>query len=331
VRPGRRDALRRGAAVNAVGMEIRHSTEPDTLRTPRLPALALAALAMGCLALAVLAAVFVPPARAAAAAAPARAKFAACARGAGEVHGGHWSPSPTTEPWQWQLQGTIDTSVPACVYDVDAFNTSKHTVAVLHREHVKVICYVDVGSWESYRPDKAEYPRSVIGRKYEGFPNERWLDVAHFHRFEKPLKQRFNMCARKGFDAVEPDNIAGWEKENHTGFKITRADQLRFNRWVARQVHARGMAVALKNDGRQAKQLLGAFDFAIVEECFQYDECGYYRPFISHGKAVFETEYEQKPKQYCHEALAFGFSSIHKSYDLFAKPWEPCRRLGERH
>ena len=85
------------------------------------------------------------------------------------------------------------------------------------------------------------------------------------------------MCARKGFDAVEPDNLAGWEKENHTGFKITTADQLRFNRWVALQVHGRGMSVALKNDGRQAEELINAFDFAVVEQCFQYHECGYYR------------------------------------------------------
>ncbi len=82
------------------------------------------------------------------------------------------------------------------------------------------------------------------------------------------------MCARKRFDAVEPDNVAGWEPENQTGFEITRADQLRFNRWIARQVHDRGMAVALKNDPRQVDQLVGAFDFAVVEECFQYDECG---------------------------------------------------------
>jgi len=300
------------------------------LPEPPAPAVGRRAAALALLA-AILAGVWLlgAPAHQAAARPAARAghgAFSACAR-PGEDDRGRWHPAPTTEPWQWQLQGTIDTSVPACVYDVDAFESSKHTVAVLHREHVKVICYVDVGSWESYRPDKGEFPRSVIGRRYEGFPNERWLDVAHFHRFEKPLEQRFEICARKGFDAVEPDNIAGWEKENHTGFEITRADQLRFNRWVARQVHARGMSVALKNDGRQAGQLLGSFDFAIVEECFQYQECGYYRPFIRAGKAVFETEYEQEPPQYCRAALAIGFSSIHKSYDLFAKPWQPCRRL----
>jgi hypothetical protein len=252
--------------------------------------------------------------------------FAHCTRN-GDQHRALWHPAPTTEPWQWQLQGAIDTTVPACVYDVDGFETSNKTVAQLHRRHVKVICYIDVGSWEPYRPDKAEFPRSVIGRRYAGFEEERWLDVTHFHRFEKPMKQRFDMCARKGFDAVEPDNIAGWEKENHTGFKITRADQLRYNRWIARQVHARGMSVALKNDGRQAEELSPDFDFAVVEECFQYNECGYYKnTFVKEGKAVYEAEYEQKPKEYCKTAKAIDFSSIRKSLDLFAKPWIPCVR-----
>ena len=254
-------------------------------------------------------------------------RFAGCAR-EGNRHRPRWHPRPTTRPWQWQLQGRINTEIHACVYDVDGFETPRRTVAALRRRHVKVICYLDVGSWESYRPDKDEFPRSVIGRRYEGFPDERWLDVSRFHLFEKPLKRRFNMCARKGFDAVEPDNIQGWERENHTGFRITRQDQLRFNRWVARQVHGRGMSIALKNDGRQADQLIHAYDFAIVEQCFQYHECGYYRTFIRHHKAVFETEYEQKPSQYCRTALALGFSALHKSYDLFARPWQPCRHLG---
>jgi hypothetical protein len=235
-----------------------------------------------------------------------------------------WHPRPTTAPWQWQLQGKPDLSIPAHVYDLDGFETSRRTVRRLHRRGRKVICYLDVGSWESYRPDRGEFPRSVIGRRYAGFPDERWLDIAHFHRFERPLKRRFTMCARKGFDAVEPDNLAGWEPENHTGFRITRTDQLRFNRWVARQVHGRGMAVALKNDGRQAHRLIHAFDFAIVEQCFQYHECGYYRPFIRRGKAVFEAEYEQRPAQYCATARAIGFSAIRKSYELFARPWKPC-------
>lgn len=235
-----------------------------------------------------------------------------------------WQPAPTTAPWQWQLQGKLDLSFDAPVYDIDGFESSRADVRALHRRGRKVVCYLDVGSWETYRPDADRFPRSVIGRKYDGFPDERWLDVSRFRLFAAPLRERIAMCARKGFDAVEPDNLAGWEPENKTGFAITRADQLRFNRWIARQVHRHGMAVALKNDGRQAKQLVGDFDFAIVEECFQYDECGFYKPFVERGKAVFVAEYELEPSEFCTAADTLEFSAIRKSYDLFARPWRPC-------
>jgi hypothetical protein len=239
----------------------------------------------------------------------------------------HWRPPPTTAAWQWQLQGEIDTGVAAGVYDIDGFEARKSDVRALHRRHRRVICYLDVGSWESFRPDAGRFPRSAIGRRYEGFPDERWLDVSRFRLFAKPLEARIAMCARKRFDAVEPDNIAGWE--NKTGFDITRADQLRFNRWIAHEVHGRGMAVALKNDGGQVKQLVHLFDFAIVEQCFQYQECGLYRPFVRRGKAVFEAEYELDPAKFCAAARAIDFSAIRKSYDLFANPWKPCEPLGQ--
>ena len=84
------------------------------------------------------------------------------------------------------------------------------------------------------------------------------------------------------------------------------------------------MAVALKNDGRQARKLVDEFDFAIVEQCFQYKECGYYKPFVRHRKAVFEAEYELELGQYCETARDIHFSAIGKSEDLFAQPWRPC-------
>lgn len=233
-----------------------------------------------------------------------------------------WHPAPQTAAWQWQLQGRLDPGLPAAVYDVDGFETSRAQVRDLHRRGKRVVCYLDVGSWESYRPDRGEFPVAVRGRRYEGFPDERWLDVSRFGLFRRPLEGRIAMCARKGFDAVEPDNLAGFE--NDTGFDLTAADQLRFNRWIAAQAHRRGMAVALKNDPTQVGQLLGQFDFAIVEECFQYDECGRFEPFVEAGKAVFEAEYELPTADFCPAAEALGFSAIRKSYDLFARPWEPC-------
>jgi hypothetical protein len=165
-----------------------------------------------------------------------------------------WMPKPTTAPWQWQLQGRIDLSVPARTYEVDGFDVSKRVVRRLHARGRRAICYLDVGSWERYRPDRGAFPKQVIGRRYQGYPDERWLDIRRIDLLAKPLRARFDLCARKGFDAVEPDNVNGFT--NRTGFPLTAADQLRFNRWVARQVHERSMSVALKNDPEQAAMLV---------------------------------------------------------------------------
>jgi hypothetical protein len=259
-------------------------------------------------------------------AAPSSAKVDSACRSVDSTHAGRWAPEPTTAAWQWQLQGKVDTNVPACVDEVDGFETSKAAIAKLHARGVKVICYLDVGSWEEYRPDAGKFPKSVLGNVYEGFPEERWLDIAHFHKFAPIMEKRIAMCAHKGFDGIEPDNIAGWE--NDTGFVLTRADQRRYNLWIARQVHKRGMAVALKNDPGQVTELLSAFDFAVVEECFQYRECGAFEPFVKVGKAVFEAEYELPPSKFCAEAKVLGFSAIRKGLELFAKPWKPCEPLG---
>jgi hypothetical protein len=234
-----------------------------------------------------------------------------------------WHPKPTTAAWQWQLQGKVDLSIDAGIYEVDGFEVPAKTVAALHRKGRRAICYLDVGSWENYRPDAGRFPKSVLGRAYAGYPDERWLDIRRIDLLAPILRGRFDRCRRKRFDAVEPDNIAGYE--NKTGFPLTAADQLRFNRWVAREVHRRGMAVALKNDPGQVGQLVSRFDFAVVEECFAYQECGEFSPFVAAGKAVFVAEYTNSPLlAICDEAERLRFSVIRKDYDLFARPWEPC-------
>ena len=135
---------------------------------------------------------------------------------------GHWHPEAQTGAWQWQLQGKFQLTPGADVYDIDAFESTVGNVRAIHRHRAKAICYVDVGSWEEYRPDAGKFPASVLGKRYEGFPEERWLDIRHFHEFAAIMEKRFDLCAHKRFDAVEPDNINAWE--NNTGFPLTRAD-----------------------------------------------------------------------------------------------------------
>jgi hypothetical protein len=239
------------------------------------------------------------------------------------VSKGRWMPKPGIRTWQFQLQGKVDLSVKAPVYEVDGFDVAASTVRALQNRGRKVICYISVGSWENYRPDKGQFPKSVLGKRYDGYPDERWLDIRRYRLFSKPLVNRMRMCARKGFDAVEADNVAGYQ--NPTGFPLTAADQLEFNRWIARQAHRFGLSIGLKNDPDQVRRLVRNFDFAVVEQCFQYDECGRYSPFIRAGKAVFSVEYETPKSSFCPRARDLRFTAIGKEYDLFALPWRSCR------
>jgi hypothetical protein len=231
-----------------------------------------------------------------------------------------WRPRPGTT-WQWQLTGRVDQSVDAQMYDIDLFDNSATVVADLHAKGRRVVCYMSAGSYERWRPDAKRFPRSVLGRALDGWPGERWLDIRRLDVLRPIMERRLDLCAKKGFDAVEPDNIDGYA--NRSGFRLTAAVQLRYNRFLARAAHARGLSIGLKNDLAQAKALEPHFDWALNEQCFQYDECEGLRPFVRTAKAVFTVEYELEPDAFCARARELGFMSMRKRLDLDA--WRaPC-------
>ncbi|MGF1238238.1 endo alpha-1,4 polygalactosaminidase [Streptomyces sp. 2-6] len=230
-----------------------------------------------------------------------------------------WRPRPGLA-WQWQLDGRVDPSADVPVYDIDGFENSAADVARLHRAGRKVICYVNVGSWEDFRPDKDAFPRSVLGAA-NGWKGERWLDIRRPDVLRPIMERRFDMCRDKGFDAVEPDLVEGYG--NRTGFPLTARDQLRYNRMIAAIAHERGLSVGLKNDLPQIPELVGDFDFAVNEECAQYDECGRLTPFIEAGKAVFHVEYAELTSSFCSQSRRLHLSSMLKKPELGV--WrKPC-------
>jgi hypothetical protein len=228
-----------------------------------------------------------------------------------------WRPSPTTQPWQWQLTGRVDLAVMAPVYDVDGFDTGAGLVDRIHAKPARAICYLSVGTYERWRPDAHRFPNRVLGRPLEPpFQNERWLDIRRLQVLKPIMRRRFGICARKGFDAVEPDNVDGFQ--NPTGFPLSRRDQFRYDRWVANAAHRQGLAVGLKNDLAQVRRLLLYFDFAVNEQCFEYHECSKLDRFIATGKPVFGAEYRLPRSRFCGRSIEHGFSTIKKRLALGA-------------
>ncbi|MFI9269738.1 endo alpha-1,4 polygalactosaminidase [Kitasatospora sp. NPDC052896] len=233
--------------------------------------------------------------------------------------GQYWHPTPG-EAWQWQLSGTVDQSVDVPVYDIDGFENDASVVASLHAKGRKVICYINAGSWEDFRPDAPAFPQSVRGDG-DGWKGEKWFDIRQINVLEPLMAQRMDMCKAKGFDAVEPDLLDGYE--NDTGFPLTADEQLTYNKMIANLAHQRGLGVALKNDVDQVAQLVDYFDFSIDEQCAEYQECDELTPFIKQGKAVLHVEYNVPNSQYCAQSDQLGFSSMEKHLSLDA--WrQPC-------
>jgi len=214
------------------------------------------------------------------------------------------------------------------VYDIDGFDNPAATVSALHARGAHVICYVDVGTWENWRPDARVFPSALLG-KPNGWPGERWLDTSpagpDYATLQAIMTARFSMCRDKGYDAVEPDNIDG--AQNATGFGITVSGADRYAQWVASEVHSLGMSVAQKNLGDQSSVLEPSFDFAVVEQCYQQGGCADLAPYTRAHKAVLEVEYADqgaKPSSYCPTAIAAGFSSLELDTALDAKVRVPC-------
>jgi hypothetical protein len=207
------------------------------------------------------------------------------------------------------------------MYDIGLFDNDAATVSALHAEGRKVVCYVNVGGWEDWRTDASQFPDEVIGANLDDWAGERWLDIRRIDLLAPIMEARMDSCQANGFDGIEPDNIDGFL--NDTGFPLTYGDQLEYNIWLAEAAHARGLSIGLKNDMDQIPDLLTHFDWALNEECFEFEECETLLPFIEAGKAVFNVEYGLETGEFCADAKRLRFNSLKKNLDLDA--WrEPC-------
>lgn len=194
--------------------------------------------------------------------------------------------------WDWQLTSPVDYSIDVEILVLDLDETTSLDIASLKARGVKTVCYVSVGTAENYRDDFDSFPRDVLGKTYGDWPDERFLDIRARDILMPIMKARIDACAAMGFDAIEPDNMDIWD--NDTGFALTASDQVRYMTEIADYVRFKGLQIAQKNAPDFVDAYVGRFDFAIVEGCFQYEECDAYDPYLAAGKDVLAAEYPEQ-------------------------------------
>lgn len=158
------------------------------------------------------------------------------------------------------------------------------------------VCYVN--AFQTQPGESGLWPNSVIlknaaGQPIQdpGWPGEYILDTrtaANRSAILAVLGPWLQDCRTRGFDAIEPDNLDSYTRSKGL---VTKADNIAMATLLVADAHAKGLAVAQKNDTAIApvgKSAIG-FDFAIVEECQPYSECSVFSNV--YGAQVYEIEY----------------------------------------
>ncbi len=199
----------------------------------------------------------------------------------------YWRPK-LSDTWQWQLSGDLNISYAATVYDVDLFDTPVNMIRTLQAAGKKVICYFSAGSSEDWRQDFDLFLPSDMGGNLDQWAGERWLDTRSAN-VRRIISARLALAVQKGCNGVEPDNVDAYA--NKSGLPLSKHTQLEYNRFLAAEAHRLGLSIGLKNSIEQLDELVTYFDFAINEQCHEYQECSAYQVFIKQGKPVFNAEY----------------------------------------
>jgi hypothetical protein len=172
------------------------------------------------------------------------------------------------------------------------------------------ICYVnayqtqDDESGVRRRDERSAWPSDLVLSRLGDDPNwggEYLVDIstaAKRKRAARWVQPMIRTCAKKGFDAVEYDNLDSWTRFDGTprsgDVPFGKSDAIAYAKLLAKRAHRLGLAVGQKNTvdltRRQARRTVH-FDFAIAEECGRWDECQDYRDV--YGNRVIAIEYRR--------------------------------------
>lgn len=193
------------------------------------------------------------------------------------------------------------------VYNVDMEDTTTTYIDQIHKNGGRVVCYFSAGTFEKWRSDAYAFPRAVKGNKLSDWDGEKWLDVRN-PIVRTIMTKRIQTANQKHCDAVDPDNVDGYQ--NPTGFRLSYNDQLNYNMFLMETAHTYNMSVSLKNNIKQIKDLHLLADFAVNEQCVQYNECNLLKPFALLNKTIFHIEYTGSMSKICWQSSNYKLSTV---------------------
>ncbi|GAA2706703.1 endo alpha-1,4 polygalactosaminidase [Actinoplanes palleronii] len=120
-------------------------------------------------------------------------------------------------------------------------------------------------------------------------------------------------CATKGFKAIESDNLDSYTRSKGL---LTQAQAIAYATELNSRAHAKGLAAGQKNtaDLSSANAKKAGFDFAVAEECADFDECDAYT--ASYGNNVIVIEYSRSGFTKACKAYAGTLSIVLRDVDV---------------
>lgn len=230
---------------------------------------------------------------------------------------GLWAPKPG-QSWVIQLNGTPTQQ--AEVITLDGVDATPAQVTAIRERGQHPVCYINAGAYEDWRADASSFPQALIGKGLDGWAGENWLDIRAVEQLRPLMAARMDSCQAKGFEAVDPDNVDGFA--NDSGFDLSATDEQTYLRMLIELAHQRGLSVGLKNALDLLPQIGPEVDFAVNEECQQFNECERYDAFVASGKAVLNIEYRGTLAQVCRPRTGFTIVLAPANLD---GPLQQCR------
>jgi hypothetical protein len=188
-------------------------------------------------------------------------------------------------------------------YQIGGGYTPPAGVQVVSRDHgdepapgLYNICYVN--AFQAQPGTEDEWGdlllRDAAGNiVYDGVWREALLDLRTADkrtRVATKVNGWVDECAGKGFQAVEPDNYDSYGRSKGL---LTTSQAQTYITLLSAHAHDRGLAIGQKNTVELAgNRVANGLDFAVAEECGEWEECGDY--VDEFGTAVIVIEYTEE-------------------------------------